>query len=133
MPNLSHISSQCTLFTAPSLQTQKSLSHYINFRAITVSVDYPSHSDWLSLRCKPWHTGAAWGRTFCFIDVSCIEKWMYFTGRTPSIDVSVIYFHLCQFFLIIQKMNEFTTILFTEKIILAKSFSDFFTMYFVHC
>jgi len=30
-------------------------------------------------------------------------------------------------------MNEFTTILFTEKIILAKSFSDFFTMYFVHC
>ena len=31
----------------------KSLGHYINFRAITVSVDYPSHSDWLSLRCKP--------------------------------------------------------------------------------
>jgi len=30
---------------------QKSLGHYINLRGITVSVDYPSHLDCLSLPC----------------------------------------------------------------------------------
>ena len=69
MPNLSQMSSQCTMFTANVLQTKKSLGHYINLRGITVSVDYPSHLDCLSLPYKSWHTGASWGRKFWPIDV----------------------------------------------------------------
>jgi len=55
--------------TANLLQTNKSLGHYINLRGITVSEDYPSHLDYLSLPCKSWHTSASWGRHFWPIDV----------------------------------------------------------------